>query len=731
MNKKRKSRLMLWGIGVLLTALLQVQAGTVTMAAEETEAADVIIYDAAEFAPFKGRTEEEAAKKYVQARYISLRYVDTNDEAGLYEELPCTVAPHIDEGTLSEDTVQTVGAMCNYYRWLAGSEALETVSSSYMQRRVFNRVRDGEPNYDYTYSEDITPLDAVKLLMNERYSSWGNYQEFSVDLYKRQEGMLKPYQNQAYTVIRDVGFYKGWLLLEQEKKEKEEGRKEEEAEKMPFYSFPAQGYMPNDLLSVSQRAWTVWLDEDTDALTIPTEDKSGIQIAKNISVTVLHRESGQSFKRSMEQGNAFANASCIYFEEPADAGMDSYTGTYDVEVTGLIDKATGKSAKLCYTVTFFDPTRYLYSTVKEVSIDGVVSYVLPQQLATPQNIEKLTALLSNEVRVTGENGRNFILPVKGKWRYDGAESCWKNSVDGAKLPPELTDPGDVLTDFPIQCEIGDNQGLTFEMNCVYDLNYIHPTDGKGGSITIKRDAASAITYAKVYQITGQDGAYTSAIRYDTRTAWNVAEDRENHAFTIPIAYFVKDTGDYAVIGYEEGGRKAWLSDSIIPILVTVWEHQGPEPGFSGGSPGEGAADGINSDGGGDATYGSMGGDEAADAQEVQDEDKGDEEGGKTSIPKVAKVKKYKVKAKKKGFVLTWAKSPKASGYQVQISTKKNFKGAKKITIKKNSSRYVLSGLKPRQKYYIRIRACQTYESQAGSREKAYGEWVMKSSRTKG
>lgn len=98
---------------------------------------------------------------------------------------------------------------------------------------------------------------------------------------------------------------------------------------------------------------------------------------------------------------------------------------------------------------------------------------------------------------------------------------------------------------------------------------------------------------------------------------------------------------------------------------------------------------------------------------------------KTSIPNVAKVKKFKVRAKKRGVVLTWKKDSKISGYQIQVSTKKNFKGAKKIFIKKGKKKYKISKLKTGKKYYVRIRAYQFYQASDGVRKRAYGKWTIK------
>ena len=70
-----------------------------------------------------------------------------------------------------------------------------------------------------------------------------------------------------------------------------------------------------------------------------------------------------------------------------------------------------------------------------------------------------------------------------------------------------------------------------------------------------------------------------------------------------------------------------------------------------------------------------------------------------------------------------------SGYEVQISTKKNFKSAKKISIKKSKSKYMASKLKSGKKYYVRIRAYTSYKTQDGKAKKAYGKWMVKTIRT--
>ena len=78
-------------------------------------------------------------------------------------------------------------------------------------------------------------------------------------------------------------------------------------------------------------------------------------------------------------------------------------------------------------------------------------------------------------------------------------------------------------------------------------------------------------------------------------------------------------------------------------------------------------------------------------------------------PTVSKVKSFKAKAGKKNLKLSWKKLSDVAGYQLQISTKKNFKEAKTISISKSKKTYTKKKLTAKKKYYIRIRAYKTYK----------------------
>ena len=94
--------------------------------------------------------------------------------------------------------------------------------------------------------------------------------------------------------------------------------------------------------------------------------------------------------------------------------------------------------------------------------------------------------------------------------------------------------------------------------------------------------------------------------------------------------------------------------------------------------------------------------------------------------KKAKVTKLKVKSKtKKKLRITWKKISKATGYQIQLSRKKNFKNniynkqttKNKITFNKK--------LKSKKTYFVKVRAYYTYKNSKNAVQSVYSKWSKK------
>ena len=91
-----------------------------------------------------------------------------------------------------------------------------------------------------------------------------------------------------------------------------------------------------------------------------------------------------------------------------------------------------------------------------------------------------------------------------------------------------------------------------------------------------------------------------------------------------------------------------------------------------------------------------------------------------AVPKLGSPKIGKLKRVKNGFKAKWAKVAGVDGYQIQCSTKKNMKKAKKKNIGKNATSKKIKKLDSNKKYYVRIRAYKTVNG-----KKLYSKWSPK------
>lgn len=101
-----------------------------------------------------------------------------------------------------------------------------------------------------------------------------------------------------------------------------------------------------------------------------------------------------------------------------------------------------------------------------------------------------------------------------------------------------------------------------------------------------------------------------------------------------------------------------------------------------------------------------------------------------TAPVVAKIRSLKAKPGKKRLTVTWKTVSGVDGYQIQVGMKKNFKGAKKFSLRASKKKYVVKKLKARKKYYIRIRAFKYYTDASNTRQTAYGKWKKLRKKTK-
>ncbi len=728
-------------LAVLMVALMSWGGGKA-----EAETAETVTYDAAEFESFQGRTKEEVGRRYGEAMYAGEGYIN-GDPATYYETAYSLENPYA-AGELTEDTHKTMTAMTEFYRWLTGVSPLQAVSSHSNKLQAEALVRNFE--FNHTISDSSKPED-----MTQEFWDYGakDYIHTILARYSTPRNAITSWMNEGYSysygwdtvghryaliggTVSDVQYgYAGSIAIGQEKAYKN-------SMVNPFSAYPAPGYMPADLVHSRSSAWSIQVDMDRIA----------VADGSSVVVKVTSTDTGESYECTTANGKLKAgkNRSLIVFAQPVPVSGTRYTGSYRVDVSGLTDVGSGKDAVITYTTEFFDPVDYTPSYVKYVSADGIQKYIIYTSTATTENLKKIAYALPDEGTVSAENGRTAQVPVTGNWILDENEQCWVNQADAAKLPADITDREDVLKKCAIYYEISES---------VYDsynsLN-IYPSELKAGEAVemhVYLSLTSADTSA-IFQLVPQgDGTYSGRKKYDSRTAAGFeVTSNGDHLYKIPSVQ-KSDEGEYFSIFYDSSDTRAYVSTRIRALTVKDDPQQTPDvtPGGEGTpSPKPSAAPDINP--GGESTPSpkpsvtpdiNPGGEDTPSPKpsaapdinpgETSGDQTGKTENGtsavgdhkKTTVPPTVKGKKYKIKVKKKGLVLTWKRDLKVSGYQVQISTKKNFKNAKKISIKKSKTKYKFSKLKSGKKYYIRIRAYRSYKTQDGKTRKAYEKWTIK------
>ena len=99
--------------------------------------------------------------------------------------------------------------------------------------------------------------------------------------------------------------------------------------------------------------------------------------------------------------------------------------------------------------------------------------------------------------------------------------------------------------------------------------------------------------------------------------------------------------------------------------------------------------------------------------------------------KQAKLNSLKVKSKAKKINVTWKKVKKATGYQIQVSAKKNFK---KVIFKKDIKKTKLTinnkKIKKGKTYFVRVRAYATYKDASNKIVKVYSKWNKQTRKVK-
>lgn len=594
MNRKKKRK-----FGVLLLAL----AGLIlpwNCHAANAETTDTVIYDAGEFEVFSNRTKEEVGQKYGEALYAGDSYVDRKEDS-YYEEMYSLENPYA-AGKMTEDTHKTMTAMADFYRWLVGVEPLQVSSAHSGQLQTEALIRNFE--FNHSVSDSSKPEDMAQELWDLGAK---NYVHTILARYSTPQGSITSWMNEGYSpsygwstighryaiigsTVSDLQFgYAGSIAAGWEKAY-------ENTMSLPFSAYPAPGCMPSNLVHSSSSAWSIEINQEK----LSIADNSGL------AVQVTKLDTGECYECTVANGKLVASTggSCLMFVQPSLASGNRYTGSYQVEVTGLADIDSGREAMLTYTTEFFDPAEYTPSYVQKVTADGIEEYVLYRSTATTENLEKIAYALPSEVTVVAENGRKAQVPVKGKWILDETEQCWTNEADATKLPSDISDREHVLARCSIHYRISDSIYDSYNSLRISPSN---PKKGETGKMSVYLSLVSADTSAVFQLVPQEDGAYTGRKKYDSRTFEGFEKDASgNHVYHI-ASFQESDSGEYFSIFYDSSETCAYVSTQIKELTVSnpdtaqsPGNNEGNQENTGSGTEDSGGNQGNTGDGAGNS-----------------------------------------------------------------------------------------------------------------------------------
>ena len=538
----------------ILIVVLLILIGTLTVKAIDVP----VVYDGNQLTTFKNRTKEEIGLQYSNSMGYDTTYRD-DDSNTWYEEKASTQYPY-NPGKLTSDTHKVMTDTVNYFRWLVGAKPLSVVSqhSDALQAGALVRNKQFEHEVTIPKPDDMdqdlwnlgvgadhnilarfsTPRGAITSWLNEGYS-----------LYSEEFGVIGHRTTLIDSNTSNLQFgYAGSIAI---------GNQVASSNKtnLPYYAFPAPGYMPLNHVSVNTSAWSIELNTNT----IVNTDES------KVCVTVTNLNTKEKYECTKANGKLSSSIGFLMFAQPTssnDSGRYGDGDKFKIEVTGLQDKTSGNSAQIVYTTEFFNVAEYAPTIAVGACAPGGYTNIIIKQ-ADNNKLQQVAAILPTTIKVETDNGRNIELPLKKKWVLDTANTCWTNSIDSSDLPDYLKDPDKVLDNIKITYEIDPQDGS--------NLSKIGSStvEGNEGHLLLWRYMSGCNNYELHQVVSDSNNGYKGIKRYDQDDGISFYE--ETGYLDFPLTYQLSDTGTYYAIYWSSTFKDdAYLAGGVE---ITVTEKQ--------------------------------------------------------------------------------------------------------------------------------------------------------------
>ena len=515
-----------------------------TVANLSVRADGLVTYDGNLLDAFQNRTKEEIGEEYSKALAAGETYRNW-DSSTYYESTPSLESPY-SAGSLTNDTLEAMTAMANYYRWLVGVEPFSVVASSKEDLQAGALVR----NYDFAHSVDDSkkPSDMSDDLWNmgadvshnilaRGYSPRGSITGWLNEGYNLRTGTFDTVGHRTTIISPTIGSidfgYAGSVAIGDVTSSSDATE--------PYVVYPAPTYMPLNGISVNETAWSVQLNSDY------------LRVANGAMVVkVTNLNTNESYECSKANGLLTSEGDVSFYAQPSSTSNSYNDGDkFKIEITGLEDIGTGDSATIVYTTEFFDVSDYADTIATDVFVvDGYNNVIITDAYNNIESLEKIASILPTTLKIETETGREASVPVEGKWIVDTENKKFINSADTTKLPSYVTDPDGVLDNIEITYTVEDYTGS-------FSNSKSNPTEGDQGEFLMWRNMLGTNLY-KLYQVKADTTGYTGIERLNQDSENVKINDNGYVSFTID-GYTLNDTGTYLAIYYSNNSSTAYLA----------------------------------------------------------------------------------------------------------------------------------------------------------------------------
>ena len=456
------------------------------------------------------------------------------------------VAPY-DGGKLKEEVHQAMTDLTNFYRWLAGVNPYENVSShdqnlqnfAVIETLYFNAT--GSLNH-YPGSSNLwsKPNDMSDEFWQSAFApnniiAYGSSPQASIEQWfeegynQRQNAfnttghrdMLLSYQTTgmtfAYTDRMAIGRQLGGKTMN-----------------LPCTAYPAPGPYPNTSLNPEETAWSIELNDQ----------QLSYDNINDITIKVTNLTTNESYECTAKN-NKLTTVSYGYgfaFAQP-EVNTDTYVDSYKIEILGLKDLNENDKI-VTYQTDLFDPATMLSSNV--VKVDYAWTNV-HDSLWNENSVDEndIFGVMPTEIIFETDNGRKELLEIGWLYKSSGLGEKWMH-VAWYFLPENVNDHQNLISDFEVYFDrirntdsdknlkymVTENETLTMEVtpyeNWPIDEYNWYKSQSNGDPILIAQTCKPTFTienvtkedagkYFVIYRITNDLNRNTFITPYKTVT----------------------------------------------------------------------------------------------------------------------------------------------------------------------------------------------------------------------